>query len=81
MFGGVDALADSQDWWLRDQANLAVGFDNWMGMGTSEDIGAENGTATSPDLANLTGVGPGFYIPPTDGRNHGFGGDDDWNYT
>jgi hypothetical protein len=30
LFGGVDQLLrDSQDWWLRDQSQLAVGFDNW----------------------------------------------------
>lgn len=36
MFGGVDQLlrtsnaADNgQDWWLRDQSQLALGFDNW----------------------------------------------------
>ncbi|KAF2816292.1 uncharacterized protein BDZ99DRAFT_377411 [Mytilinidion resinicola] len=28
--GGVDALiSDGQDWWLRDQSQLALGFDNW----------------------------------------------------
>lgn len=31
LFGGVEMLAESQDSWLRDQANLLVGFDNWMG--------------------------------------------------
>jgi hypothetical protein len=30
LFGGVDALiSESQDWWLRDQSQLALGFDNW----------------------------------------------------
>lgn len=29
-YGGVDQLMrDSQDWWLRDQSQLAMGFDNW----------------------------------------------------
>ncbi|RDW80481.1 putative pathway-specific regulatory protein nit-4 [Coleophoma crateriformis] len=47
MFGGVDALVESQDWWLRDQASLAMGFDNWMG-------GDQNGSNTSgvPGLLN-----------------------------
>lgn len=38
MFGGVDALLrESQDnWWLRDQSQLALGFDNW-GM-SAEDL-------------------------------------------
>jgi hypothetical protein len=30
LFGGVDALIrEGQDWWLRDQSQLALGFDNW----------------------------------------------------
>ena len=29
-FGGVEQLMrEGQDWWLRDQSQLAVGFDNW----------------------------------------------------
>lgn len=37
LFGGVDALLrESQDnWWLRDQSQLAMGFDNW-GMSAEE---------------------------------------------
>jgi hypothetical protein len=30
LFGGVDQLIrEGQDWWLRDQSQLAMGFDNW----------------------------------------------------
>lgn len=30
LFGGVDSLIeDSQDWWFKDQSQLAMGFDNW----------------------------------------------------
>jgi hypothetical protein len=30
LFGGVDQLLrDSQDWWLRDQTQLALGFEQW----------------------------------------------------
>ena len=30
LFGGVDSLMEeSQDWWLKDQSQLAHGFDNW----------------------------------------------------
>lgn len=30
LFGGVDSLMEeSQDWWFKDQAQLAMGFDNW----------------------------------------------------
>lgn len=29
-FGGVEQLVrEGQDWWLRDQSQLAMGFDNW----------------------------------------------------
>ncbi len=34
LFGGVDRLVeDSQDWWLRDQSALAIGFNNWIDAG------------------------------------------------
>lgn len=30
LFGGVDQLLrESQDWWIRDQSQLATGFDQW----------------------------------------------------
>lgn len=33
LFGGVDALVEeSQDWWVRDQSVLAMGFNNWTGL-------------------------------------------------
>jgi hypothetical protein len=81
LFGGVEALVESQDWWLRDQASLAVGFDNWMGIGQTEDLTGTGGTG-SPELANMTGVNSEFYMPP---RSDGYGGagggaDDDWVY-
>jgi hypothetical protein len=81
MFGGVDALVESQDWWLRDQASLAIGFDNWMGNGVG-DLGdggnGMNGALNVGELDSMAGVGAGFYIPPSNGRgNDGFG-DDDW---
>jgi hypothetical protein len=44
LFGGVDQLIrDSSDWWLRDQSQLAVGFEQWP-MAEGEWLGA----ATSP---------------------------------
>jgi hypothetical protein len=84
MFGGVDALVESQDWWLRDQASLAVGFDNWMGTGTNRDMNNGNQqmnmNGNSTDVDSITGIGSGFYMPST--RNRGGGGDiygdDDW---
>jgi hypothetical protein len=81
MFGGVDALVESQDWWLRDQASLAIGFDNWMGNGVGDMGDGGNGMNGALDVGELdpmAGVGAGFYIPPSNGRgNNGFG-DDDW---
>lgn len=33
LFGGVEALVEeSQDWWVRDQSVLAMGFNNWTGL-------------------------------------------------
>lgn len=30
MFGGVEALLrEGQDWWMKDQSQIALGFDNW----------------------------------------------------
>jgi hypothetical protein len=62
MFGGVDALVDSQDWWLRDQASLVLGFDNWMSTGGGSD-GMGNGSGTSPELTNLpNNPASGFFM-------------------
>ncbi|KAF2121510.1 pathway-specific nitrogen regulator [Lophiotrema nucula] len=44
LFGGVEALIrEGQDWWLRDQSQLAMGFDNWNFA--AEDIAWLNGTS------------------------------------
>ena len=82
MFGGVDALVESQDWWLRDQASLAIGFDNWMG-GNAADInnggsrGIDGSTITDTDLIN--GMATEFYMPPNNGGDNGYRGvDNDW---
>ena len=81
MFGGVDALVESQDWWLRDQASLAIGFDNWMGNPAMELNDGGNGTnrvMNGGAMDPIAGIGTGFYMPPTNGRgNDGFG-DDEW---
>jgi len=91
MFGGVDALVESQDWWLRDQANL---YGNWMGSGNNGDLNpsgglgngnGHGGLSTSLDsMAGIaSGIGSGYYIPPSN-RNSGGGdgyGDDDWSYS
>ena len=46
LFGGVDSLVEeSQDWWLKDQSQLALGFDNWGGdsMNDWSNLYAGNG--------------------------------------
>ena len=86
LFGGVEALVESQDWWLRDQASLVVGFDNWMSVGNGDKnvpnsgLNANgNGNKMSPELDPMAGIGAGFYMPPTVNRDTY--GDDDWNYS
>jgi hypothetical protein len=68
MFGGVEALVESQNWWLKDQASLAVGFDNW---GSMEGV---DGTGMADPRSN------NFFIPNSGSGNlneTGFG-DEDW---
>jgi hypothetical protein len=64
MFGGVDALVESQNWWLKDQASLAVGFDNWGSIegvdGTGmAGIGSNNFFILSSGSGNLNATGFG----------------------
>ena len=67
-FGGVDALVESQNWWLKDQASLAVGFDNWESMEGLNGIG-------------MAGLGSNNIFMPISGSGNlnstGFG-DEDW---
>ena len=84
LFGGVDALVESQDWWLRDQASLAMGFDNWMSGDMSGGSPGVNGTGNANsgrgDMNAMAGMGSGFHMPLS-GSNPGIEGygDDDWN--
>jgi hypothetical protein len=41
---------ESQDWWLRDQASLAVGFDNWESLGS---VGGKGGAFCMADGSGL----------------------------
>jgi hypothetical protein len=66
LFGGVQSLVEeSQDWWLKDQSALAVGFNNWVDTGGGR-------SAAQADWAML-----GYSIPTTtDEQNanmHGYG--------
>lgn len=75
MFGGVEALVESQDWWLRDQASLALGFDNWISNG-SDLTGNDTGlTGSAADIDPITGSG--YYMNGNGKRNDTFG-EDDW---
>ncbi len=66
MFGGVDALVESQDWWLRDQASLVLGFDNWMGVNGGDISGglsdSQAGNANPMDADSIAEIGAGFYM-------------------
>jgi hypothetical protein len=56
LFGGVDSLVEeSQDWWLKDQSALALGFDNWIdantdwaGLGLGSTFGIGGNAASGP---------------------------------
>jgi hypothetical protein len=82
MFGGVEALVESDWWLLRDQASLAMGFDNWMGGDLNGGNPSTNGNGNSVDIDPMAGTGSGFYMPSNNG-NRGNGADgymeDDWN--
>ncbi|KAF2451687.1 hypothetical protein P171DRAFT_426166 [Karstenula rhodostoma CBS 690.94] len=61
LFGGVEQLIrEGQDWWLRDQNQLAYGFDNWN-HGVEDMAGwfapQGNGVVGSPTL--VVHAGPG----------------------
>lgn len=63
-FVGVEGLVESQDWWLRDQSNLAVGFDNWMGGWANEDLsGVGNSNLNDISMGDLSG----FFMGGNDG--------------
>lgn len=86
LFGGVDALVESQDWWLRDQASLAMGFDNWMGVGNGPgDMSGRSSVANLSGSEHVTtngGATPvdhdvmgGFYMARSNnGNGHGQSG-------
>jgi hypothetical protein len=73
IFGSADALVESQDWWLRDQASMALGFDNWEITGMNGMNGNGNGTSSS----SISGIG--FYISPVENRGSDVYNDEDWN--
>lgn len=77
LFGGVEALVESQDWWLRDQANL---YGNWMNFGTSAQDASGPSPTAGPNAgsnAGMNGAGGSGYYPGLNGSN---GVNDDWSY-
>ncbi|KAF2473962.1 pathway-specific nitrogen regulator [Lindgomyces ingoldianus] len=58
LFGGVDALIrESQDWWLRDQSQLAVGFENWNL--SAEDLAWLNSSVIGSPAASVNSYATG----------------------
>lgn len=48
LFGGVEQLLrDSNDWWIRDQSQIAVGFERWP-MANSYDLDGERTGQSTP---------------------------------
>ena len=62
MFGGVEQLIrDSQDWVYRDQAQYALGFENWNANAPMVNGGINGGTVGSA----MTGALPLTSVTPT----------------
>jgi hypothetical protein len=65
LFGGVDSLVEeSQDWWLKDQSALALGFDNWIdpntdwaGQGLGSTFGIGDNAASGFSGNNVSTMG------------------------
>ncbi|KAL5387086.1 Nitrogen assimilation transcription factor nit-4 [Paraphaeosphaeria sporulosa] len=75
LFGGVEQLIrEGQDWWLRDQNQLAFGFDNWN-HGVEDMAGwftAQGGVVGSPTLVNpAVNSGAGAAVTSPEGMNGG----------
>lgn len=76
LFGGVEALVESQDWWLRDQANL---FGNWLNFsGSPPDMTAGSPTASTPQ--QIDARGNGYSLPNTNGHSNTNGNGAGWGF-
>lgn len=64
--GNIDQLQSSNDWAYRDQAQLATGFENWMGMDVSPAIWQEGFTQSSigGGVPVTTGGTECDFVPP-----------------
>ncbi|TID25643.1 hypothetical protein E2P81_ATG03433 [Venturia nashicola] len=83
LFGGVDQLLrDQSDWWLRDQTQLAVGFEHWpmaeewLSNQTGSPVAQSHGVSNG--VNGTVGVGVvganGFGNANGNGNGGGFGG-------
>lgn len=71
LFGGVDSLVEeSQDWWLRDQSALALGFDNWVDPG----VEWSSLNTSPPNSAGLVNNVTDGVINGADGINYDMNG-------
>jgi hypothetical protein len=78
LFGGVESLVEeSQDWWLKDQSALALGFDNWIDVGSTDwaglglGLGANFGNSTT-SVNGINTNSAGSMIPATDSTRAGY---------
>ena len=73
LFGGVDSLVEeSQDWWLKDQSALALGFDNWIDTGGDWSGMSLSPTNGSSNRRALGFNGPGTSIVAASGNLPGY---------
>lgn len=51
LYGLSEIGQGSQDWWYKDQADIAAGFENWNGIGTDQGLGpgSHNTAFAHPD--------------------------------
>jgi hypothetical protein len=69
LFGGVDSLVEeSQDWWLKDQSALAMGFNNWIDAG--------GGRTAPPQEWSMLGYSIPTTMDDNDGNVYGYGVND-----
>ena len=74
LFGGVDSLMEeSQDWWFKDQSQLASGFENWNAP-TQDWFGFENGIGyANPETMQSVPASNENFGYTNNNRNSGYG--------
>lgn len=70
MFGGIKQLIrDSQEWAYRDQAQFAIGFENWNSLDGIDPAGWTNGLATASGFNNTSSSSVGETVGVAVGIN------------